>query len=284
MPKDHTSLPTKIYRVGSLFPPLKALMNMVIRSMIPESINIGEGKLILNQSDVAVSGALALGMFEKQELKIFREQIRPGMTIVDIGANIGLYTLISGKRVGSSGKVFAFEPVQENFSFLQKNISANHLDNVIPLEMALAEEIGERIIYIAKDNKGHHSLSDDSGKNEGVKITTDTLDNILKRYGSPKIDLIKMDIEGAEVLALEGMRETIKNNPRIKIFTEFYPAAIRRLKRDPVEFLKSFSSMGLKICVLNENKERMDDLLVGDFSKYTESFRGESFNNLFIGY
>src|SRR3989344_3914042 len=202
-------LPGRIYQIASTVPLLKSLVNVTIKSIIPASIKITEGEILLNKIDVAVSGALALGMFEKRVLAMLRSSIKNGMNVIDIGANIGLYTVISSRRVGPSGKVFAYEPEEENFSLLSKNIEFNKLKNVTPIKMALANVAGNRTLYMAKDNKGHHSFSDDSSSDKKILVPTDTLDQSLIKYGSPKIDLIKMDIEGAEPLALEGMSGTI---------------------------------------------------------------------------
>ncbi len=277
------TFPTKVYRLASKLPPLKAITNTVIRSFIPEFINIPEGKLLLNQKDVTVCGSLALGAFEKRELDTFRSIIKDGMTVVDIGANIGLYTVIASKLVGSNGKVFAYEPEQENFGFLSRNIEVNNFKNSTPLQIALSDKAEERKLFLAKDNKGHHSFVQDNQANIPVSVHTETLDSSLAKYGSPIVDVIKMDIEGAEPLALMGMKETITRNPNIIIFTEIFPNAIRRLGYDPLDFLKMFNHYDLSVWVIDEDVAKPTLLKPADFASYIAYFpKGEAFHNLYV--
>ncbi len=241
-----------------------------------------EGIIALNQEDVTVCGALALGAFEKRELEIFRNAVKAGMNVVDIGANIGLYTVIASHRIGPDGKVFAYEPEKDNFTILTKNIDLNQKHNSIALQIALSEKIEKRNLYLAEDNKGHHSFAKDSSVNIPISVVTDTLDYSLEKYGSPKIDIIKMDIEGAEPLALKGMTQTIIRNPDIIIFTEIYPNAIRRLGHDPLDFLASLAGFGLSIWIIDEDISKPTQLKPENFQSYIEHFpKGESFHNLY---
>jgi len=248
---------------------------------IPKILKIEEGQLELDQSDVAVSGLLALGSFEETEVKMFREKLEIGMTVIDVGANIGYYTIITGKRVGVNGRVLAFEPEENNFSLLSRNISLNKLNNVTVFKIALANKSGEESLYLDNDNKGHHSLSSQKSRTEKiVLVRTDTLDNILEKYGSPKVDLIKMDIEGAECLALEGMAKTLAINLDLILLTEFYPQAIRRLGRSPLQFLKNLVKLGFFLSEIDENKKCLKK--IGDLELFVSNFpKGESFTNLY---
>lgn len=277
------SLPAKIYNLASHMPPLKQIANVAIRSTIPKSITIDEGVILLNQKDVAVSGSLALGMFEKKELAVFRNSIKNGHIVADIGANIGLYTVIAARKVGPIGKVFSFEPEAENFDLLSKNVELNKFENTTLINSALSDTSGERDLYLSKDNKGHYSFSDDSFADTKISVKTNTFDEYMKKYGSPKIDLIKMDIEGAEPLALDGMKETIKRNSEIIIFTEIYPKAMKRLGKDPLEFLRTLDSFDLSVWVINEGKDKMEKIESHDFESFIANFpRGESFKNLYV--
>lgn len=275
------STPVKIYRAIGIFPFFKKIANHFIKMGIPRILKFEEGELELDQSDVAVSGALALGSFEETEVNMFRDKLENGMTVIDIGANIGYYTIIAGKRIGGNGKVLAFEPEENNFSLLTRNISLNKLDNVSVFKVALANKTGEESLYLDNDNKGHHSLSSQKSKTEKrVLVRTDTLDSILEKYGSHKVDLIKMDIEGAEFLALEGMAKTLAINPELILFTEFYPQAIRRLGRSPLQFLKNLVKSGFFLSEIDENKKCLKK--IEDLEVFASNFpKGESFTNLY---
>lgn len=273
------TMPAKIYNAMIKIPALKQLANSLIKSAIPDCLETDEWKLLLDKDDVAMSGYLALGSYEPETIRIFKESLEEGATVVDIGTNIGYYTIIAGKKVGPKGKVFGYEPNMDSFNLLQRNILINNFENITSINLALSNILGERTLYFG-DNKCTHSFADNrkTGKNEVV--STDTLDNSLKKYGSPKIDVIKMDIEGAEILALEGMAETIERSPRLTIFTELYPKAIRRLGRSPVEFLEKMRDFGFSISVIDE--DRKDLVVLNDFESFVSSFRDdESYKNLY---
>jgi FkbM family methyltransferase len=229
-----TSLFITIYHWASNFSPIKSLINTIVRSQIPNSIKIEEGEILLDKNDVAVSGSLALGIFEKEEISLFRKKIKPNMVFVDIGANLGLYTVIAASRIGPNGKVFAYEPEIQTYALLEKNIKHNQFKNITPIRTALDNKSGTRVLYLAKDNKGHNSFSKDKLTYKQLNIATETLDQSLQKYGSPIVDIIKMDIEGAEPLALEGMQETIKKNPNI---------IIGKLNKLVPSFIKSYRNM-----------------------------------------
>ena len=192
------------------------------------------------------------------------------MIVVDIGANIGYYSIIAAKRVGEEGKVFAYEPENENLILLEKNIEINSFNNIIAIKVALSNQFGTSKLYLTEDNKGTHSLIDNRQTNNSVAVGTDTLDHSLEQFGFPKIDLIKMDIEGAEILALDGFKRVIDTSPNLIMFIEFYPNAIRRLKREPIELLNNLKELGFSISVIDEDKKKLVPLV--NFNKFIDSF------------
>ena len=273
------TMPAKIYNAMIKVPALKQLANSLIKSAIPDCLETEEWKLLLDKDDVAMSGYLALGSYEPETIRIFKESMKEGATVVDIGTNIGYYTIIAGKKVGQRGKVFGYEPNIDSFNLLQRNILINNFDNIIPINLAISNILGKRTLYLG-DNKCTHSFADNrkTGKNE--MVITDTLDNSLKKYGSPRVDVIKMDIEGAEILALEGMRETIERSPKLTIFTELYPKAIKRLGRSPVEFLEKIRDFGFSVHAIDEDRKEI--VTLHDFESFVSNFRDdESYKNLY---
>ena len=248
------TLPARIYRLLFCIPPFRCAANAFIRSLIPEKKLMPEGVLFLNRSDVAVSAAIAYDMFEETELQLFRDAVKPGMTVADIGANIGLYTIVAARLVGESGKVFAYEPEPANFSLLKRNVGANALSNVILSDVAVAEKAGTAALYLDPDNKGSHSFAQSEIARDALTVKTDTLDHLLAGHGSPIIDVIKMDIEGAEELALRGMTSAIARSPRLKIFTEFYPERIDAVSSSAEMFLKHLREKGFSLEVIEEDQ------------------------------
>ena len=90
-------MPAKIYNAVIKVPALKQMANSLIKSAIPDCLETDEWKLLLDKDDVAMSGYLALGSYEPETIRIFKESLKEGMTVVDIGTNIGYYTIIAGK-------------------------------------------------------------------------------------------------------------------------------------------------------------------------------------------
>lgn len=274
------SLPARIYRLLSRSKTLQSITNFIIRRLIPAKRKIPEGIIILNQRDVAVSSAIAFGMFENTEIELFRKTLRPGMTVIDIGANIGLYTIIAARLVGPTGRIFAYEPEDENFEILKKNIAINNLSNVTPIKIALADMIGETQLYLDDNNKGHHSFAQNIQSKKIIRIQTDTLDNSLQSHKISKADIIKMDIEGAEGLALRGMEKTIAQNPKLIMFTEFYPEIINRVGGTPSSFITDLITAGFSLSSIDEDTHTLQT--IDDIDAFIKEFSDENqFTNIY---
>jgi len=121
--------------------PLRALANAVICRLIPPQLSLNGAVVVLNQRDPVVSGALALGLYERAETAFFRAARQPGMTFLDIGANIGYFSALA-LEVLEGGRIIALEPDPENFRFLKQTIAANRARNVICVNKAAADRNG----------------------------------------------------------------------------------------------------------------------------------------------
>lgn len=263
--------------------PLRFIANKLIQLAIPKTIKIGNNVFVLNQKDVGVSGMLALGVYEKFELELFRSTVKTNMTVIDIGANIGLYSVIAGEKA-SQGRVFSYEPENENFSILTENIKKNNLNNITAFKIALSNTQGTRSLYFTEDNRGTHSFADNRNTNWSISVNTDTLDNSLSMIIPPvtNVDIIKMDVEGAEPLVFEGIKNIISKNPHLILFMEFYPKAIIRLGQSPTKFLETLSSLGFSISLIDEGMKKI--IPIEDFNKFIDSFskKSETAKNLYV--
>ena len=264
--------PFKIYNALLGIPFLKYFMSLTILWLTPDYVDIAEGKIIFDKDDPVMAGAISVGKFEPETIAIFRSCLKEGMTVIDIGANLGYFTVIAASRVGSSGKVFSYEPNPHNFGLLERNIAANRFRNVTAIPIALSNCTGTRELFFG-DNQTTHSFSDKRGTGRSESVVTDTLDNSLKAFGYSRIDIIKMDIEGAEPLALEGMGETIARNPALIIIFEFHPNAIKRLGYSPLKFLETFERLGFSMSVIDEDCGSC--VPINDLEAFTESFLGK---------
>ena len=186
-------------------------------------------------------------VYEPFEIELVRHLVKEGDIAVDIGAMIGCYTLVFAKLVGDKGKVFAFEPAPENYKTLQKNIWINEYKNTRILQKAVSDTSGEVSIYLNNGNLGMHTLGKrkDLEKWEEIKVETITLDSYFEKYDKP-IDFLKMDIQGAEGLALKGMEKLLIKNEQIKMIVEFSQPQLKGLG-DPKECLRLLRQYGFNI-------------------------------------
>jgi FkbM family methyltransferase len=157
-------------------------------------------------------------VYEWETQQALRRWIRPGMTVLDIGAHIGYMTLLLADLVGPLGRVYAFEPASRIYSLLKRNVESNDLNHVTTVQMALADRASVIPLYINPVNDGNNSLGsmkdnpDFSGVNpedHQEKVPTDTLDHFLQARGIQHVDLIKIDVEGAEPLVFSGARDLL---------------------------------------------------------------------------
>lgn len=136
---------------------------------------------------------------------------KKGDIVVDIGAHIGTFTVKAARAVANEGMVIAIEPDMTNLRFLGKNIRENGLRNVLIVQKGVWST-KDRLELSTRRTTGTHSFLHRKDDNGFVKVEVDTLDNILGELGVRRVDFTKMDIEGAEIEALKGMKETLRNN------------------------------------------------------------------------
>ena len=166
--------------------------------------------------------------YEKETTELFKKIIKPGMTVIDIGAHIGYFTRLFSKLVGEKGKVFAFEADPINFNFLKMNTA--YLNNTVIINKAVSEQNGEISFYHIPDSTGCHSVIKPIRPAEKITIPAITIDSIITEYNLAKVDVIKMDIEGGELLALAGMQNLLNKSSEMTIVTEYNSLALDKLE------------------------------------------------------
>jgi FkbM family methyltransferase len=160
--------------------------------------------------------------FDPHVLSILRDFIEPGTVFVDVGANIGWFTLIGSRLTGPKGRVFAIEPDPRNCGILRRNIAHNDCGNVTVYPVAAGAMDGKAFLYRSTDNQGDHRLSVASDRTDRVTVRVRTLDALLARRTN-RIDVVKMDTQGSEAAVLTGMKQLLAANPRVRIILEFWP-------------------------------------------------------------
>ncbi len=172
--------------------------------------NCRHGRMLFNENDKYIGRALQLyGEFSEGECEVFSQIVRPGWTVIELGANIGAHTVVLSKLVGDRGVVWAFEPQRIVFQTLCANVALNDLQNVVCRQEAVGEKPGQVVVpnldYQKENNFGGISLGRYS-KNQGEEVPVVTVDSL----GLSVVHFIKIDIEGMECEALNGSEQTIE--------------------------------------------------------------------------
>lgn len=176
-------------------------------------------KYYLHYDDPGISKELAIyHVHEPLATELFKKYVGPGMYVVDIGSNIGYYAILAASLVGRGGKVLAIEPEARNYQLLKFNIEANAMQNIETLQCAVADYDGVGTFYIRKASNVHSLIASYGPVVSSVTVEVRKLDSLLKKLDFPQVDLIRMDIEGGEIKAVKGMRQTLKQyKPRLLI-------------------------------------------------------------------
>jgi len=172
-----------------------------------------------------VSYSLAIyGTREELETEVIKRELKKGMVVVDIGANIGYYALLEASIVSRSGRVYAVEPYPQSYKLLKKNIKLNQYSDIIEVEqIAISDKGGKSKLYLGKA-ANVHSLTDYSnkwGKHGYIKVETVAIDKFLEDKG--RVDFVRMDIEGHERQVIGRLIDTLGHRKPPKILFETHP-------------------------------------------------------------
>jgi FkbM family methyltransferase len=151
-------------------------------------------------------------LLEKSETVFWCDLVKKGDVVLDIGANIGYYSLLASGRIGPEGKVYAFEPVPSTFDMLKRNITINQMENIIPVNVAVSDFFGTIAIYPASSqNSGMSSIIPHSDQcDEVIEVNTLRIDQYVLDQGVKRVDVVKIDVEGAEMMVLKGMHQVLE--------------------------------------------------------------------------
>ncbi|PSF36238.1 hypothetical protein C7H19_13605 [Aphanothece hegewaldii CCALA 016] len=218
-------------------------------------INVGEHKMYQdpNQPLGPINSDLIInGFWEQSETNYFIKFIQENDIVLDIGANLGYFSLLFAKQVGNKGKVYAFEPEPNLFLLLKKNVEVNQYQNITLINKAVSHQNTSLKLYISEDNIGDHRIYDAEDGRQYIEIDSLKLDDYFADF-EPEIRLIKMDIQGAEYEALQGMINLINKNKKVEIVTEFSPYHLKFAGVEPIIYLELIEKLGFTIYILQEN-------------------------------
>ena len=189
-------------------------------------IKVMNKKMYVNSNDIGIAyPLLKSGIYEEYETETFKNLLQSNTIFIDIGANIGYYTLIAASKI-KDGQIYSFEPVKANYKLLTKNIKINNINNVKAFQKAISNRNGKIKIFIDGTNLGNHSLAKNNviDKTESTEVETIRLDSFFNNLEEiiEEDFLIKIDTQGAEGLIVEGAHNLLLNK-NIKILMEFWP-------------------------------------------------------------
>lgn len=230
----------------------------------PRKVLTRGGWIILDDKD-----SLLLSVFPDFSpgiTKVITKNIKEGMTVIDAGAHIGFFTLLLAKLVGESGKVYAIEPNGANLKLLTQNVKSNGYKNVEIIRGAVTDKGKKVKLNISNESTSEHKIT--SANNENFK-RFEYVDAVVldKLAGSRKIDFIKMDIQGAEILAFCGATKLLKRSKNLKMIIEFWPWGLHRSGKSPNELITILKKYGT-LRLLDAESGKLSKLADQNYEKY----------------
>jgi FkbM family methyltransferase len=224
---------------------------------IPEriiSFKCHGSEMYVDSNDEGLVPSLFKGIHEQPGTKLFQKLVQPGMVFLDIGANVGYYTLMAANLMKGNGRIYSFEPSPANYELLVKNIEVNGYTTVTAVPKAVSNNLGKTEFFLDKINIGGPSLCRDNMPVTAgtIEVETTTLDDFFEReVGDTRIDLIKTDAQGAEGKIFEGAENIIENN-QLTVIMEFWPFGLENMGTDPLGLLQRIQSYGFEISTIDE--------------------------------
>jgi FkbM family methyltransferase len=232
-----------------LFETLEADLWSPDSALIAQSVPLPNGMRIEVDPRDAIGRQIMIGGHERETMAVFDRLLRPGMVFFDIGAHVGQYSLLASPKVGPNGSVVAFEPHPALFPMLARNVRRNRCANIVANNVAVSHTDGASTLCLASaDNIGATSLrAPENDTGERVTVPTIALDMYVRTRGISRVDVMKLDIEGAELDALRGGERVLIDNPDVRIIFETYEPAARAFGRSNADVSGFLRTLGFEI-------------------------------------
>lgn len=250
-------------------PGVQAIYRSILPLLLPEPAGDGTICAIVNGLRMCLDyednggglSAYLSGEYEPGTTAVVAAVLGPGDIVIDVGAHWGYFTLLAATLCGERGRVFAFEPHPRNHDLLTKNIRVNRLTNVVAIQKAVANHTGTAKLFQARSSAGHSLCSIPPGwrlphgcPNDAIGVDTVALDDFCAQ-SSVEPRLIKIDIEGAEPLALAGMQCLIERNPLLVLITEFNPSYLDA--KAAAAFLDQLTACGFDVGIIDDDRRQL---------------------------
>lgn len=200
---------------------------------------------------------LFVSQFEQDELDFAYSYLKPGDTFIDIGANGGIFSLYASQKVGDTGRVYAFEPDERMLALMNENIKLNNLQNITVVRAAVGDKNG-KVSFAISDDAALNSLRETDHPLQSIirweEVDIMTLDSIIESYELESINLIKIDVEGAEKMVFEGATKFLSNPAGKTVAILFESADRNALKFDysTKDWLQHLISQGHHIYYIDQ--------------------------------
>lgn len=176
-------------------------------------------------------------LLDRSERALLRRVVTPGMTVIDVGANIGVYSRFLAGLVGADGKVVAFEPAPDVFRRLQDNVA--RLSQVEPINAAVGSDTGEIVLFESDELNVDHRVYDTGENRRQIRVRCWALDDYIQP--AQRVNLVKIDVQGFELRALRGAERVLKSNAGIVVLLEFWPHGLHTAGDQPAALVDYLS-------------------------------------------
>jgi FkbM family methyltransferase len=220
----------------------------------------------LDFRDVLQRGILLYDVWDAATTKLILRNLSPGMLFIDIGANVGYFTLVAAQQVGQLGRVIAVEPNPLVAEQLRQNVARSGLSNAVVVQAACSDSNQRRSLYLANisgtGNTGQSSFSAQNARSEvSVDVECVTVDQLVEGAKSTRVDLVKIDVEGAEMSVLRGMTRTLTRF-RPKLIIEINPERLDSFATKPGDVIGFIEGFGYRTGEIKEQTALSDYLFV----------------------
>ena len=244
------------YGLGYKIPFARKIVNYTTNKLKKKSdkVTVYGHNLTIDEND-----SLQLSIWPNYEpliADIFYSEVKTGDVVLDIGANIGVFTLLGAKLVGSEGSVYAFEPDPENFSLLTQNVNQSRYKNITLVNKAVNSQTCPLKLYQSESNRGDHQIHDSGQNRKFISVQGVAIDDYFDE-NEKRVKLIKMDIQGAEWDAIQGMSNILNQDHPLIIISELWPFGLLRAGVSTEIYLSFMKERNFEIFHINHASNQL---------------------------
>lgn len=228
------------------------------------------------------------GIWEPYETALICATLNPGDCFLDVGANIGYFTVLAAACVGERGRVFAFEPEPRNFALLQANLALNQLaGQVTAVQAALSNSDGSAQLHLHPENLGDHQLYASGARRTAISVATFSGANFFAGQAALP-DLVKIDTQGTEQAVVEGLLPVLqKRGAGLRMLVELTPYSLRQAGTSGARFIKLLGSLKLPFAIVDHLQHALVPVGEEELLRWCDNVdscaEDEGFMNIFLG-